>query len=146
MQMHTLKRVHKNKKKAYVGRGGKRGKTSGKGTKGQNSRAGRKIRPEIRDLIKRLPKLRGRGQNLFRSIQVKPVAINLNSVEKSFKAGETVSPQTLVQKGILEMLKGNYPRVKILGTGDLTKKVTFAKVIVSESAKKKIETSGSTIL
>jgi large subunit ribosomal protein L15 len=146
MQMHSLKRVHKNKKKAYVGRGGKRGKTSGKGTKGQNSRAGRKIRPEIRDLIKRLPKLRGRGQNLFRSIQIKPVAINLNVVEKAFSAGDTVSPQTLVQKNVLEMLKGNYPRVKILGTGDLTKKVTFSKVIVSESAKKKIEGSGSTIL
>ena len=52
---------------AAVGRGGKRGKTSGRGTKGQNARAGRKKRPEMRDFIKRIPKLRGRGKSPFKS-------------------------------------------------------------------------------
>ncbi len=145
MQIHSLKRVHKNKKKAYVGRGGKRGKTSGKGTKGQKARAGRKIRPEIRDLIKRLPKLRGRGQNLFRSIEEKPVAINLAIIEKNFAAGEMVSPEALVSKGILEKVKGKYPPVKILG-GDLKKKLSFKRVKFSDGAKKAVETSGSTIV
>ena len=71
MQFHTLKRKTKNKKARQVGRGGTRGKTSGRGTKGQNARAGRKKRPELRDFIKRFPKLRGRGKNSLKSIQTK---------------------------------------------------------------------------
>jgi large subunit ribosomal protein L15 len=71
MQFHSLKRKTPNKKSRQVGRGGTRGKTAGRGTKGQNARAGRKKRPEIRDMIKRLPKLRGRGKSSFKSIQVK---------------------------------------------------------------------------
>ena len=71
MQAHNLKAKTKRQTAKQVGRGGKRGKTSGKGTKGQNARAGRKKRPEIRDFIKRFPKLRGRGKSSFKSIQVK---------------------------------------------------------------------------
>ncbi|MBI2086980.1 MAG: uL15 family ribosomal protein [Candidatus Zambryskibacteria bacterium] len=67
MQFHTLKRKTKNKKARLVGRGGKRGKTAGRGTKGQNARAGRKKRPELRDFIKRVPKLRGRGKHSLKS-------------------------------------------------------------------------------
>jgi large subunit ribosomal protein L15 len=69
MQFHNLKPKTKRKTSAQVGRGGKRGKTSGKGTKGQNARAGRKKRPELRDFIKRIPKLRGRGVNSLKSFQ-----------------------------------------------------------------------------
>jgi large subunit ribosomal protein L15 len=69
MQFHTLKRKTPNKKSTQVGRGGTRGKTSGRDTKGQNARAGRKKRPELRDFIKRVPKLRGRGKNSNKSIQ-----------------------------------------------------------------------------
>ncbi len=71
MQYHSLKRKTPNKKSAAVGRGGKRGKTSGRGTKGQNARAGHKNRPELRDFIKRIPKLRGRGKNSNKSFQGK---------------------------------------------------------------------------
>ena len=71
MQFHTLKRKTPNKKGKLVGRGGTRGKTSGKGTKGQNARAGRKKRPELRDFIKRVPKLRGRGKNSLKSRHTK---------------------------------------------------------------------------
>jgi large subunit ribosomal protein L15 len=71
MQLNTLKRNHPNKKSKQVGRGGTRGKTSGRGTKGQNARAGRKKRPELRDFIKRFPKLRGRGVNSLKSRQTK---------------------------------------------------------------------------
>lgn len=67
MQFHNLKSNTKRKKSRQVGRGGKRGKTSGRGTKGQNARAGRKKRPEMRDVIKRVPKLRGRGKSSLKS-------------------------------------------------------------------------------
>jgi hypothetical protein len=59
MQIHNLKRTHKNKKDRLVGRGGKHAKTSGRGGKGQTARAGNKRRPELRDIIKKLPKMRG---------------------------------------------------------------------------------------
>jgi ribosomal protein L15 len=59
MQIHNLKRQHKNKKDRIVGRGGKHAKTSGRGGKGQTARAGNKRRPELRDIIKKLPKRRG---------------------------------------------------------------------------------------
>ncbi|KKU50147.1 MAG: hypothetical protein A3F53_00570 [Candidatus Zambryskibacteria bacterium RIFCSPHIGHO2_12_FULL_48_10] len=71
MQFHTLKRKTPNHKSKQVGRGGTRGKTAGRGTKGQNARAGRKKRPEIRDVIKRVPKLRGRGKSSLKSRQFK---------------------------------------------------------------------------
>lgn len=66
MQIHNLKRTHKNKKDRLVGRGGKHAKTSGRGGKGQTARAGNKRRPELRDIIKKLPKNRGYK---FKSIQ-----------------------------------------------------------------------------
>ena len=66
MQIHDLKRLHKNKKDRMVGRGGKHAKTSGRGGKGQTARAGNKRRPELRDIIKKLPKNRGYA---FKSIQ-----------------------------------------------------------------------------
>ena len=66
MQIHNLKRKHKNKKDRLVGRGGKHAKTSGRGGKGQTARAGNKRRPELRDIIKKLPKNRGYQ---FKSIQ-----------------------------------------------------------------------------
>ncbi|OHB09709.1 MAG: hypothetical protein A3G05_02395 [Candidatus Zambryskibacteria bacterium RIFCSPLOWO2_12_FULL_45_14] len=71
MQFHTLKAKTKRRHARQVGRGGTRGKTSGRGTKGQNARAGRKKRPELRDFIKRIPKLRGRGKSSLKSFQVK---------------------------------------------------------------------------
>ena len=71
MQFHSIKRKTKNKKTKPVGRGGTRGKTAGRGTKGQNARAGHKKRPEIRDAIKRFPKLRGRGKNSLKSLKTK---------------------------------------------------------------------------
>lgn len=66
MQIHNLKRDHKNKSDRIVGRGGKHAKTSGRGGKGQTARSGNKRRPELRDIIKRLPKNRGYK---FKSIQ-----------------------------------------------------------------------------
>lgn len=88
MQFHTLKRKTPNKKSKQVGRGGTRGKTSGRGTKGQNARAGRKKRPELRDFIKRVPKLRGRGKNSNKSRQTKlsGVALKTHLAEKKSRS------------------------------------------------------------
>jgi hypothetical protein len=66
MQIDQLKRKHKNKKDRIVGRGGKHAKTSGRGGKGQTARAGNKRRPELRDIIKKLPKNRGYSFNTIR--------------------------------------------------------------------------------
>ncbi|MBP6974723.1 MAG: uL15 family ribosomal protein [Candidatus Pacebacteria bacterium] len=144
MQTHNLKRKTENMKKIQVGRGGKRGKTSGRGTKGQKARAGHKIRPEIRDMIKRLPKLRGRGVNSNKSIQKDTVPLNLSSLE-IFKANEIVSPKTIVDKGILPTVHGRYPRVKILSLGEVTVAVRVRDCEVSAGAKAKIEKVGGTI-
>lgn len=60
MQLHELQSEHQNKDKKRIARGGKRGRTSGRGQKGQKSRSGRKIRPAIRDFVQRTPKKRGK--------------------------------------------------------------------------------------
>ncbi len=79
MQIHELKRTHKNKKDRIVGRGGKHAKTSGRGGKGQTARAGNKRRPELRDIIKKLPKLRGYAFNSIRKgVLVKRVDMKEN--------------------------------------------------------------------
>jgi ribosomal protein L15 len=84
MQIHNLKRQHKNKGDRLVGRGGKHAKTSGRGGKGQTARAGNKRRPELRDIIKKLPKNRGYQ---FKSIQ-KPLILKK---EKLISRGEKFS-------------------------------------------------------
>jgi large subunit ribosomal protein L15 len=141
MQTHNLKRAHPNAKTRQIGRGGTRGKTSGRGTKGQNARAGHKKRPEIRDFIKRVPKLRGRGKNVNTSIELKPVVVNLKNLSV-FKDKDVVSPSTLVKKGIIKTISGDSPRVKILGTGEIAKALTIKGCAISASAKLAIEKAG----
>src|SRR5437762_958182 len=123
MQFHTLKRKTPNKTSTQVGRGGTRGKTSGRGTKGQNARAGHKNRPELRDFIKRFPKLRGRGKNINTSIEEKPFVLSLSTVSKSFASGDVITIAVLNAKGLVPRQKGKLPKVKILG-GEIDKKVT----------------------
>jgi large subunit ribosomal protein L15 len=144
MQSNTLKPKTKRTRSKPVGRGGTRGKTSGRGTKGQNARAGRKKRPELRDFIKRFPKLRGRGKSSFKSYEIKAVPLNLRVIEASFSAGDTVNNKVLLEKKLLNKTQSS-SKVKILGTGDLTKKLTFENVLVSDSARTKIEKAGGKI-
>lgn len=146
MQTHELKRKTPLKKSIRVGRGGKRGKTSGRGGKGQTARAGNKRRPEMRDFIKRLPKLRGRGVNQNKPVSQPYVPVNLASIEASYKDGEKVTPATLLKKGLIKLTKGKKPAVKILGTGNITKKVTLASVTVSTAVREKIEKAGGKVL
>lgn len=130
MQLHQVKPIHKPKKKKRIGRGGKRGTYSGRGIKGQKSRAGRKIRPEIRDFIKKIPKKRGYK---FKA-KPKPQIVNLQDLEKHFQNGEIVSPETLFKKGLIGKVKKE--GVKILGKGKLTKKLEFKNCKISKSVKK----------
>ena len=148
MQLHTLAPRTKNRKNPPVGRGGKRGKTSGKGGKGQTARAGHKIRPEVRDLIKKLPKRRGHGKNRARTVRserVRYAVVNVATLEALFKAGETVSPAALLTKGLVRRKKGRAPKVKILGTGEITKALTVDHCVVSASARTAITKAGGTI-
>jgi large subunit ribosomal protein L15 len=141
MQLHNLHRDKSQKSRKRVGRGGKRGKTSGRGTKGQKARAGHRVRPEARDIIKKIPKRRGYGKHRAESVrsgQTRPLIVNLSLIEKHFSAGETVSPQTLLEKRIIRKRAGKLPAVKILGGGALSKKLTFEDVATSGKAAKKL--------
>lgn len=140
MQIHELKPKTKNKKKKRIGRGGKRGTYSGKGMKGQKSRAGRKMAPIARELIKRYPKLRGYNFSPLK----KDIVINLSIIDKVFENNEVVSFTTLVEKKIIKKSKkGN---VKILGNGNLSKKVKVIGCSVSKKAEEDILKMGGEII
>jgi len=136
MQIHELKIKNKSKNKKRVGRGGKRGTYSGRGVKGQNARSGSSPRPELRDIIKKYPKKRGYR---FKSFKDKPQVINLEDLEKYFKAKEEVTPRTLVEKGLINKEKGRVPIIKILGNGKLTKNLAIKNCLMSKNAKKKLK-------
>ena len=142
VQLHQIKPKTILKSKKRIGRGGKRGTYSGRGLKGQKSRAGGKLRPQLRDIIKRIPKKRGYR---FNSLQDKGVIVNVNILEKRFENTEEVNPLTLVEKKIIRKQKGRLPKVKILGMGKLTKKMAVSKCDVSDSAKEKIIKAGGKI-
>lgn len=148
MQLHELTPATKRGVAKRIGRGGKRGKTSGRGGKGQTARAGNSTRPELRDMIKKLPKLRGHGKNRAKTVNDRVeniVVINLSRIDKSYENGETVSPSTLFAKGLIEAKGKQVPAVKILATGELSKKLTVENCQLSEAAKVKIEKAGGEV-
>ena len=140
MQIHQLK-IKSRKPKRRIGRGGKKGTYSGRGVKGQKSRSGANINPIFEGgrstLIEHLPKLRG-----FKSIHPQNQIIGLDKINKIFDEGAVVSPQDLREKRIIRKIK---VPVKILGNGEITKKITFEKCLVSKSAKEKIEKAGGIV-
>ena len=142
MQLHELQPKHKNRTKKRVGRGGAHGTYSGHGMKGQKSRAGRKMVPIIRELIKKYPKLRG-----YRSFRFEKdfAVVNLENLEKTTKDGEIINPENLIKKGIIRTIKGKTPKVKILGTGTLTKKLVVENCKTSKTAKEAIEKAGGSV-
>ena len=142
MQLHELKPVHKKKPRKRVGRGGKKGTYAGRGIKGQKARAGRRLKPVIRELIKRYPKLRGYK---FKKLVLKPAIINIEILEKKFKSGEIVDPKILLEKKLIRRIKGKAPKVKILAKGKLTKKLIIEGCQVSKSAREIIEKAGGQI-
>ena len=88
MQLHQLQGRKPTDKKTRVGRGGKRGTYSGRGVKGQRSRAGARIRPEIRDFIKKLPKMRGYA---FPGTQPGTGIVSVALLEKHFETSQNLS-------------------------------------------------------
>ncbi|HLC93756.1 MAG TPA: 50S ribosomal protein L15 [Patescibacteria group bacterium] len=150
MDLSNIKKVKGNKKsKKIVGRGrgsGKGAHTTGRGQKGQKSRSGRNIPSGFEGgqvpLYKKLPVLGG-----FKSPNsVKTVIITLN-VLNVFDDGAEVTPQSLVERGIIKRKKhpNSKAPVKILGTGDLKKKLTLSGFEFSETARKKVEKSGTIV-
>ena len=140
MKLHELSPAAGSSKSAWRkgrGPGSGNGKTGGRGHKGQNARTGGGVRPGFEGgqipLYRRLPK---RG---FNNIFAKHYAIvNVNALDV-FENGAVVNAETLIEKGII---KKALDGVKVLGRGEVTKKVTVQAAIFSASAKEKIESVG----
>ena len=140
--MHQIQPKHKLKEKKRVGRGGKKGTYSGRGMKGQKSRAGGKKQPIIRELIKRYPKLKGYR---FGSVKTKPFAVNLNVLEAKFDSGSKINPEILLDKKMVRRIKGRVPKIKILGNGEIKKSFIIENCFVSKKAKEIIEKNKGSI-
>lgn len=150
MHLSTLKSKHPRKQPKRIGRGGKRGTTSGAGTKGQKSRAGASVRAGFRGGDNRIwqlfPKQRGaskkhgnksphRKHRYFSIKRYKPWEINLRALN-IFKDGDVVSPKTLAEKGLIPT---ETSPVKILASGTLKRKITVEGIKLSASAQRKLE-------
>ena len=145
MNLHNLKPRPGAKhrvKRLGCGESSGLGKTSGRGHKGQKSRSGGGVRPGFEGgqmpLHRRLPK---RGFNNTR-FQDKIAVVNVASLSERFEDGDTVNMETLKAA---RLVKGTYDEVKILGNGDLAKKLTVEGCKVSATAKEKIEKAGGSI-
>ena len=132
------------KNKRIVGRGnsGRRGARAGKGNKGQNSRAGGGVRPGFEGgqmpLYRRIPRKGFSNSPFKREYEI----VNVSTLEKRYANGETVSLETLKEKRII---KKRSTAVKILGEGELAKKLTVEITTVSAQATAKIEKAGGTV-
>lgn len=142
MQTHQLKRNTRYQKKKTVGRGGKRGTTSGRGTKGQKARAGHRMRPELRDIIKKLPKQRGYH---FQSFGEQAATVSLGAIAAQFAAGDIISPKALADKGLIPRVAGRLPAVKILGGAAVKAKFTIQGCTVSASVREAVVAAGGAV-
>jgi len=143
MQFHTIQAKHKTRKKKRIGRGGKRGTYSGRGMKGQKSRAGNRPRPGIRDLILRTPKLRGMA--FTGSPNIARYAVNLSDIEKAFSEKTHITPRLLAKRRLVRPHAGKPFEVKILGGGKITKAHEFSGIKISVAAREKIISAGGKI-
>ncbi len=142
MQFHELKPIHLRKKKKRVGRGGKKGTYSGRGIKGQKSRAGGTPRPVLRDIIKKFPKKRGYK---FAGVKKqKPVILNVSILEEKFKANEIIN---ITKLHVRKIIRKKDKEIKILGDGELKKPLIFRgyHISFSKSALEKIKQAGGKI-
>ena len=144
MELHNLTNTpgaRSRRKRVGRGCGSGMGKTSTRGHKGQAARKGHKHKLQFEGgqmpLVRRLPK-RGFNNAAF---AVKAFGVNVAELEKRFEAGAEISLASLAKAGLTDNKR---PKVKILGTGELTKKFTV-KVPCSASAKAKIEKAGGTV-
>jgi large subunit ribosomal protein L15 len=100
----------------------------------------------MRDIIKKLPKLRGHGKNRSKSVFYRgPEAVVNVGLLSVFKAGDVVNPTSLQAHKLINVRFDKTPRVKILGTGEIAIKLTVEECEVSATAKSKIEAAGGTV-
>ena len=146
MQLNTLnKKIHKPKKRVGRGIGSGLGKTSGRGVKGQKSRSGVSIKAYEggqMPLYRRLPK---RGFNSLYKKE-KNVAINLGNISKLIDAKKLDASKSIdLRKFLLSSKTPKKVKVKVLGAGELTSKVSILADQFSKSAQEKIEKAGGKI-
>ncbi len=140
--LHPNPGATKTKKRLGRGRGSGTGKTSGKGVKGQKARPGHHgarfaFEGGQMPMPRRIPKRGFKNPN-----RVEAFPINVSTLDKIFDAGATVDMDTLRAKGIVPKL---VETIKILGEGELTKKLTIKAHRASETAKSKIEAAGGSL-
>lgn len=128
-----------------VGRGygsGVGGHTVGRGTKGQKSRAGHKSLQTFEGgnvpFFRRMPKYKGFNAKF----KIEAEAVNVDALENAYKDGETVTKESLIEKGIA---RKNTEKIKILGKGEIKKKLKIEGLVLSESAAEKIKKAGGSI-
>ena len=137
MKLHEIQPTTPLKKRKRVGRGGKRGTYSGKGMKGQKARSGAKLTPLFAGGA---PTLTGRGSKVYHKLRgqhnsvdtrgTDKAIVNISTLAKKFENGEVVSPETLMEKGIVTK---NVSVIKILGNGQTDKKFKFDGVTLSST-------------
>lgn len=143
MQLHHLKSFNKKSEKR-IGRGGRRGTTSGRGTKGQRSRSGHRIRPAVRELILRIPKRRGFAN---RPKSAKPLSFGLDEIME--KLGPAAKDNVQLDKNSLRavgILPSKYRgKVKLLGGANLKTALNVKGLLVSKGARANIEKAGGRV-
>lgn len=145
MRLHDLKPVRgarHRKKRVGCGESSGHGKTSGRGNKGQKARSGSAIRPGFEGgqmpLYRRLPK-KGFNNTQFRDTIL---TVNVSDLEECFENGAVVNEESLRAQ---KLVRGRFDAIKILGDGELSRKLTVQVDQVSSSAKEKIEKAGGTV-
>jgi large subunit ribosomal protein L15 len=151
LNLSNLKPAQARKDRKRVGRGmgSGKGRYSGRGLKGQKARSGsHKMRPGFEGgqnpIYMRLGKLRGGSKDALPvgPFRTSTAPVNVATLEERFEAGAEVTPETLVEKGVLKNTKTD---VKILGNGELKKQLSVTAHAVSASAREKIEAAGGSI-
>lgn len=141
-ELHVSPGANRRKKVVGRGPGSGRGKTSGRGHKGQNSRSGGGVRLGFEGgqmpLYRRIAR-RGFSNYPFKK---KAVVVHLSEIEKRFSSGDVVSLDTLKAHNLI---KASERLVKILGDGEITKKITVEGLSVSKSAAEKIRAAGGSL-
>jgi large subunit ribosomal protein L15 len=141
MSLHEINQgIKKNKRPNRIGRGtgSGHGKTASRGHKGQGSRGGwnqpHTFQGGMSPLVRRIPK-----RGFFNSYALTVGIVNVGDLEELYQVGEEVNAETLKEKNLL---KGRYDLLKVLGNGDLTKKLKIVAHRFSNSAREKIEKAG----
>ncbi len=144
MLIHEITSSSRRSRSKRVGRGGKRGSYSGRGIKGQKARSGHRIRPAERDLIQRLPKLRGVGKNKNR--RARPVTLIVTFRTLSRLGIKDISRSSLFAASVISRSDRGRRAVKIVATGRPDGALNIAAgVLVSASAAAKIKAAGGTV-